>query len=505
MGRTPRPSPAIAPFDAAKAKEHQDAWAKHLSVEPETTNSIGMKLRLIPPGEFLMGTPANDLLALLEKARKTKALDLEITRIAKEGTQHPVRLTQPYYIGTFEVTRAQFARFVQATGYKTDIERNGKGGWSNHKGEWVRRPEHVWSTPGEWQTHDDEPVVQVTWNDAKTFCDWLSETEGRSYVLPTEAQWEFACRAGTTDLTHAEPGRPLKEYAWTSETLLPDRATHHPKPVGLKKKNAFGLHDMLGNAWEHCSDWYESGPTKPDLRIDPVGPKTGSARSIRGGAWYREGSIFARCGGRSHGLVFGMDSEGSDAGIGFRVAIVGDLKARTKPATSWVPFFNGKDLTGWPTELPDKWRVENGAIIGQGNSYLSLTDKKFENFHCRLEAKINADGWGGLAIRNTGESHANVSICPERGKTGSLFFFNNGMNQLLQQPEKQLASPDTWLTLEVIVQGKNVVVLVNGTQTAEVSIDGLPDRGRILFNADAPGTVIHFRKIEIKELPATPK
>lgn len=182
-----------------------------------------------------------------------------------------------------------------------------------------------------------------------------------------------------------------------------------------------------------------------------------------------------------------------------------EIKEPPPEQRGWIHIFNGTDLNGWNSPQRNKWKVEDGAIIGYGSKgYLGSTDNRFENFHLRLEAMINADGWGGVAFRNTGENHGSVSICPKLGKTGSLFFFSKGNNQRLHQPEKQLASPDTWLNLELIVRGKTAVVLVNGTKTAEARIDGLPERGPIFLNADAPGTVIRFRKIEIKELPSTP-
>ena len=144
--------------------------------------------------------------------------------------------------------------------------------------------------------------------------------EGVRYALPTEAQWEFACRAGTVGVYYPDDYTNLGVYAWAHE-FLTDRDSHRPQPVGLKKPNAFGLFDMLGNAWEFCSDWYGAGPTQAALRIDPTGPQEGLARVIRGGAWYRSGRLFARCSVRSAG-------DGCDAGMGFRVAVVGDLKAK---------------------------------------------------------------------------------------------------------------------------------------------------------------------------------
>jgi formylglycine-generating enzyme required for sulfatase activity len=313
-------SPAIVPFDAVTAKALQEACAERLGVPVEFENFIGMKLRLIPPGEFMMGTPKDTIKQLVESAGALAA-EHELVAVAEEGEPRRVRLTNPIYLGQFEVTRGQFRQFVNATGYQTQVERSNLGGWSNYGGKWVRRPEHVWSKPGEWQASDDEPVCHVTWHDAEAFCQWLGKAEGREYALPSEAQWEFASRAGTTGLTYARYGETRGSTAWTNELIGPyDPARHSPQPGGRKLPNAFGLYDMLGNVWEPCSDWYAPGPEQPDLRIDPTGPAQGTLRVIRGGAWYRSGRIFARTGGRQY-----TTSDASDAGIGFRVAIVGDL------------------------------------------------------------------------------------------------------------------------------------------------------------------------------------
>nr|WP_143393495.1 SUMF1/EgtB/PvdO family nonheme iron enzyme [Fimbriiglobus ruber] len=330
--RTEGPLPAIAPFSATQARAYQREWSAYLGVEPEVTNSIGMKFRLIPPGEFQMGTPPEELRTVIEEARSGAALKHEVTGLEREWPPHEVRLTQPYYLGTHEVTYGQYRAFVRATGYKTEVEKNGLGGWSTYRTDWVRRPAHVWSKPGEWQPGDDEPVVQMNWSDAHAFCTWLSSVEGRSYVLPTEAQWEFACRAGAYGLYGACDLGDLQDYAWIRENQRgPD--THRPHPVGLKRPNAFGLYDMLGNVWEHCADWYSVAPVGSASRTDPTGPAMGTAKVLRGGGWHRSGEVFARCSVRERTL----NESGTDAGTGFRIAIVGELKTlRLAPAPRLV-------------------------------------------------------------------------------------------------------------------------------------------------------------------------
>ena len=139
-----------------------------------------MKFVLIPPGEFLMGTPADRFGS------------------AQEKPQHRVRITRPYYLDTHEVTRGEFSQFVAATGYKTEAERDGgRAATFNAKGDLHEDQNAGWKNPGFEQT-DVHPVVIVSWNDAAAFCRWLSEKEGATYRLPTEAEWEYACRAGTT-------------------------------------------------------------------------------------------------------------------------------------------------------------------------------------------------------------------------------------------------------------------------------------------------------------------
>src|SRR5271165_5955359 len=146
------------------------------------TNSLGMKFTRIKAGEFLMGSPDTD----------KDAYD-------DEKPQHRVRITRPFYLGVHEVTRGQFRRFVDDTGYQTDAEKDGKGGtgWNEEAKKFEQNPRYTWLNPGFEQT-DEHPVVNVSWNDAVAFAGWLSRREGVTYRLPTEAEWEYACRAGTT-------------------------------------------------------------------------------------------------------------------------------------------------------------------------------------------------------------------------------------------------------------------------------------------------------------------
>jgi formylglycine-generating enzyme required for sulfatase activity len=231
-------------------------------------NSLGMSLVLLPAGEFLMGSPKNDADSRPD-----------------ERPAHRVTLTRPFSIGAHEVTVGQFRAFVAASGYRTDAETDGKGGGILDAvlGEKVFDMKLNWRNPGfPNRQADDEPVVQVSWNDAVAFCAWLSKQEGRPYRLPTEAEWEYACRAGTTTRWASGDSPDLLEaIAWT-----PRSGVSAPQPVGRKAPNAFGLFDMHGNVWEWCLELY--GPYGPAPETDPQGPAVGTQRVLRGGAWDRK-------------------------------------------------------------------------------------------------------------------------------------------------------------------------------------------------------------------------
>ena len=293
------PPPAKAPFDAKGARAYQEAWAKYLGRHVETTNAIGMKMVLLPPGEFLMGSTDEQVETAIKTAIQRGDEQWAQDRIRNaERPQHKVVLTKPLAMGATVVTIGQFRRFIEATKNATLAETFGGDSDStdpNHPG----NKDHTWRAPG-YAMADESPVTQVSWLDPAPFCNWLSRQEklppsyrqdaragwvllpgATGYRLPTEAEWEYACRAGTTtQYWFGDDPAELAEYGWYKQN-----SGGSARSVGLKPANPFGLYDMHGNVEEWCADWlvdkwYAASPTS-----DPKGPPAGSSRVIRGGNW----------------------------------------------------------------------------------------------------------------------------------------------------------------------------------------------------------------------------
>jgi formylglycine-generating enzyme required for sulfatase activity len=225
------------------------------------TNSIGMKLALIPAGRFKMGSPAS------ERERES------------EETQHEVAITRPFHMGVYEVTQGQYEKVM---GKNPSFFGPANGG----------SPEH--------------PVDQVMWGDAVEFCRKLSDlpeerAAGRAYRLPTEAEWEYACRAGTSTTFHF--GNSLSSTQANFNGNFPYGGAAkgpylgRPAKVGSYSPNAFGLYDMHGNVQEWCADWYDPSYYSRGSGEDPKGPTAGVVRTgfesdyflvVRGGSWLDE-------------------------------------------------------------------------------------------------------------------------------------------------------------------------------------------------------------------------
>ncbi len=246
------------PADAEAVQKAQAAWAESLGTPREVTNSLGMKLALIPPGRFTMGP---------------------------NGSTWRVTLAKPFHMATTETTLGQYRQF---------------------------RPSHQIEGADAEFNEDDRPAAMVSWDDARAFCEWLNaqpaeKAAGRVYMLPTEAQWEWAARAGTTTVRYyGDDEKRQKDHFWFNHTYTPnpkhESTGRGRQPVGMLKPNAWGLYDMLGNVWEWCDD----------RRLDEA---TGEARDpvMRGGSW-RSGAFHCTAVAHDPG-----DPKAKADNIGFRV------------------------------------------------------------------------------------------------------------------------------------------------------------------------------------------
>jgi len=224
---------------------------------PSITNTLGMKLTLIPAGTFMMGSPES------EEDRED------------DEPQHEVTISKAFYMQTTEVTQGQW-KAVMGT--------------------------EPWKGESFVKEGANYPAVYVSWDDAVAYCKKLSEKEGKTYRLPTEAQWEYACRAGTkTTWSFGNDEKALGDYAWYHKNAW-DIDEKYAHQVGLKKPNAFGLYDMHGNVYEWCHDYYGGDYYKQSPEQDPTGPASGSSRVLRGGSWLGD-SRFSRSAGRGRNVA----------------------------------------------------------------------------------------------------------------------------------------------------------------------------------------------------------
>jgi len=270
LGMGTKAAPEGTDSTATKQNEDKPTSQPANELNLDLGNKVTMKLVLLPAGQFVMGSPED------EKGRE-----------ATEGPRHGVRITRPFYMGACEVTQEQYQQVMGENPSKS------KGA--------------------------SKPVEKVSWHDAAEFCKKLSQKTRRQVALPTEAQWEYACRAGSAGpYCFGDDENKLGDYAWY--VYNSEMESHR---VGQKKPNAFGLYDMHGNLSEWCRDWFADSYARAGAK-DPTGPASGTQRVVRGSSF---GDIprHCRCADRS-----GAPPDMKVSSVGFRVVMnveAGGVKA----------------------------------------------------------------------------------------------------------------------------------------------------------------------------------
>jgi len=259
-----------------KAGEEKKFTCRLKKDEGSYTNFLGMRFVAIKPGSFTMGSPK------------------EMTVKGNDETPHQVRHTRPFFMQTTEITVGQFKKFVEATDYKTEAETAGVCWVGTRQGRWKRKKGASWRNPylgDDVEITNSYPAACLTWNDAMAFVGWLEKMDGKRYALPTEAQWEYACRAGSKtqfafgsclSTDQANYGNVGTQFSKCQDRFKKQRSG--PLSVASLKPNAWGVYDMHGNVAEWCRDWY--GPYVADAVKDPKGPAAGTERVIRGGNYF---------------------------------------------------------------------------------------------------------------------------------------------------------------------------------------------------------------------------
>ena len=299
---TSTPGWLSSPFGVAEIQSARQLLQERDGLAVMMPTAVGLDMALIPPGDFVTRT---------ERSKQFRLYNMP---------HHQVRITRAFYISETEVTLEMFRQFAEASGYRSATEDGqaevGIWNWVN----WKKVDDRSWRSPG-YEAKSTFPVTCITTLDAEAFCEWLSKKDGRTFRLPTEAEWEYACRAGTA--SRFQTGHQLTA---SDAYFAPigDSPGDRPVPVGSFAPNAFGLFDMHGNVWELCHDGpriYEAAPV-----TDPSGPHTigtGMPRILRGGG-FRWVSDYASS---SHHRVIGAGTTWLDTG--FRV--VSEIGQRDTP------------------------------------------------------------------------------------------------------------------------------------------------------------------------------
>ena len=445
-------------------------------------NSIGMEFALIPPGEFMMGLGLS-----LEGA--SQRYRIEEHRYLELIPQHRVRITNPYYMGAHEVTNGQYRRFVNESGYDggADAPKN----YLTHFADWGVEP-----------TISDHPIVWVSWLHAQAFCQWLSRKESMTYRLPTEAEWEYACRAGTK--TPFYWGKDFRaDCAWYHGIWSAANIRKRTNPVGGKLPNGFGLFGMSGNVEELCADWHGNYAQSPV--DDPRGPVSGPHRVRRGGSWFSREHWRMLSALRAH-----VRPEQTGPDVGFRVAVpvqafaVRKSAAPSSPAKPQAAPASGKVAPtralvahytfdeGEGAILKDhSGNGNDGTIHGatwvkRGNGYALQFDGTDDYVECRATPSLNIEKsgavmlWykpemlqGGLVTRTTGPGWTDQRLALGFRKAYDLIWCLADENEHVRGG-LWLPPPGRWSHLTMTIEDTLVKVYQDGSLTYATAIPMTP-------------------------------
>lgn len=441
---------AIAPFTASEAQEHQRAWADYLGVPIEIEDGLGTKMVLIPPGEFQMGSPPEEIERFSIDARGHGGdSTVFLTFHPTEGPRHLVRITRAFYLGIYEVTSQQYAEFEKATG------RGSRGS-------------------GDPQM----PAAHMSWDDAVEFCEWLGGEENATYRLPTEAEWEYSCRAGTTTAFHF--GDSLTSDLANFDGRFPygtdekGRFLATATPVGSYKPNAFKLFDMHGNQWEWCQDWYAPNYYEQSPTDDPSGPPSGSKHVLRGGDWEDSHAVTCRSALR-------YSYSGPYKSVGFRVVREiprQDSQLADMPVLNQDTLFNGRDLTGWePVGDASLWAVNDGILTatGEGTGWLS-TVQEYNDFVLELDYRLPRGGNSGVFLRTlrsgplNGAEFIEVQLYDDDVPIGNGNYTGSVFDIAKLEPSEARRPAGEWNTMEIRMEGTWIEVVLNGNLLNKVRL-----------------------------------
>jgi formylglycine-generating enzyme required for sulfatase activity len=426
------------------------SWAGDaLAADDDLALDLGgtaLELRRVQKGTFTQGSPA-----------------AEATRESDEN-QRQVTISRAFWLGKVPITRAQFSRFVSETRHVTEAQKGQSGGWGwdAKLGMVTQRKDFSWRNPG-FPQKDEDPVVLVTFGDANAFTAWASRKSGRRVRLPTEAEWEYAARAGTTTpwfgATKEEDVLALGWFKTNSGST-----TH---PVGLRKPNAFGLFDMAGNVFEWCRDVYAPYPpgdaTDPENTTNPTPDP--ERRVLRGGSWLKEPK-------RARSAARSKNTPGSrNADNGFRVAVDDDAALGPTP-------------TGVPTG-----DFAPAAPLGMGATAAPGADASPVATFAPPAHSSEGAGWSLFAAPAAGAAAAIAWVLARRKKTPPNAL---GMTTRAQNDGFWLRAPrlptGTRVRYACIVNGVEVsdVVPVDGAEETFVYTGSEPSAIRITETVQAP-------------------